>query len=96
MTESNQTEIYTRTGGGMTRSRSEAAFRRASLILPGGVNRPVRAFGAVGGDPVLVVRVAGPAGLAVVGMCAVARGGSWGAAMLSPLLISWNLTSTSR
>jgi glutamate-1-semialdehyde 2,1-aminomutase len=36
----------------MTRSKSEAAFRRAKQLIPGGVNSPARAFGAVGGEPV--------------------------------------------
>jgi glutamate-1-semialdehyde 2,1-aminomutase len=31
--------------------RSEALFERASRVIPGGVNSPVRAFGAVGGTP---------------------------------------------
>ena len=35
---------------------SEALFRRARAVIPGGVNSPVRAFGAVGGTPRFVVR----------------------------------------
>ncbi|HEX2372809.1 MAG TPA: glutamate-1-semialdehyde 2,1-aminomutase [Actinomycetota bacterium] len=31
--------------------RSEALFERAGKVIPGGVNSPVRAFGAVGGTP---------------------------------------------
>jgi len=31
--------------------QSEALFQRAQLIIPGGVNSPVRAFGSVGGTP---------------------------------------------
>jgi glutamate-1-semialdehyde 2,1-aminomutase len=31
--------------------RSEALYRRAVRVIPGGVNSPVRAFGAVGGTP---------------------------------------------
>src|SRR5213083_1947461 len=31
--------------------QSEALFKRAQEIIPGGVNSPVRAFGAVGGTP---------------------------------------------
>ena len=34
-----------------TSSRSEALFARAKKVIPGGVNSPVRAFGAVGGNP---------------------------------------------
>lgn len=40
----------------MTRSRSADLFQRASRIIPGGVNSPVRAFRAVGGDPFFVER----------------------------------------
>ena len=36
----------------MTRSRSEALARRAREVMVGGVNSPVRAFKAVGGEPV--------------------------------------------
>ncbi|MGA3486677.1 glutamate-1-semialdehyde 2,1-aminomutase [Micromonosporaceae bacterium DT55] len=39
---------------------SEALFDRARAIVPGGVNSPVRAFGAVGGSPRFMVRGAGP------------------------------------
>ncbi|MGW0432522.1 glutamate-1-semialdehyde 2,1-aminomutase [Micromonospora sp. NPDC003197] len=39
---------------------SEALFDRARAIVPGGVNSPVRAFGAVGGTPRFMVRGAGP------------------------------------
>ena len=35
-------------------ANSEAAFRRASAVLPGGVNSPVRAFKAVGGTPLFI------------------------------------------
>ena len=37
-------------------SRSEDLFREARRFIPGGVNSPVRAFGAVGGTPRFVVR----------------------------------------
>src|ERR1700686_5146080 len=38
---------------------SEEIFRRATDVLVGGVNSPVRAFRAVGGDPIVVDRAAG-------------------------------------
>lgn len=38
----------------MNNDRSSAWFRRALSVIPGGVNSPVRAFKAVGGDPVFV------------------------------------------
>jgi glutamate-1-semialdehyde 2,1-aminomutase len=39
--------------------RSSALFRRAGDVIPGGVNSPVRAFRAVGGDPFFVTRAEG-------------------------------------
>jgi glutamate-1-semialdehyde 2,1-aminomutase len=37
-------------------TRSEELFERARAVIPGGVDSPVRAFGAVGGTPPFVVR----------------------------------------
>jgi glutamate-1-semialdehyde 2,1-aminomutase len=34
--------------------QSEALFQRAQLVIPGGVNSPVRAFGGVGGSPLFI------------------------------------------
>jgi glutamate-1-semialdehyde 2,1-aminomutase len=45
-------------GGG--RKRSAELFARASAIMPGGVNSPVRAFGSVGGSPVFMASGDGP------------------------------------
>jgi glutamate-1-semialdehyde 2,1-aminomutase len=39
--------------------RSQSLFARASQILPGGVDSPVRAFQAVGGQPLFVRRASG-------------------------------------
>jgi glutamate-1-semialdehyde 2,1-aminomutase len=39
--------------------RSSALFKEAQKYIPGGVNSPVRAFNAVGGDPVFVERAKG-------------------------------------
>ena len=36
--------------------KSQELQKRAEQMIPGGVNSPVRAFGAVGGDPLFVVR----------------------------------------
>ena len=41
-------------------SRSDSLFSRARDVTPGGVNSPVRAFGAVGGVPRFMVRGSGP------------------------------------
>src|SRR5215469_2535196 len=35
-------------------------FARACAVTPGGVNSPVRAFGAVGGTPVFIAAAEGP------------------------------------
>ena len=40
----------------MKQTNSEALFRRAQAIIPGGVNSPVRAFRSVGGTPRFIVR----------------------------------------
>ena len=40
----------------MKRSVSAALFERAKKVIPGGVNSPVRAFKAVGGDPPFMAR----------------------------------------
>jgi glutamate-1-semialdehyde 2,1-aminomutase len=40
--------------------RSASLFERAQVVTPGGVNSPVRAFGAVGGTPRFMVRGEGP------------------------------------
>src|SRR5580692_10435364 len=45
---------------GSGRVRSAELFARASAVLPGGVNSPVRAFGAVGGTPVFMAAGHGP------------------------------------
>ena len=41
------------------RPRSERLYARAQELMPGGVNSPVRAFGAVGGTPVFFAGAAG-------------------------------------
>ncbi len=43
----------------MIYQRSSALFAEAKKYIPGGVNSPVRAFNAVGGDPVFVERAKG-------------------------------------
>ena len=39
---------------------SDGLFQRACAVIPGGVNSPVRAFGAVGGTPVFMASGHGP------------------------------------
>ncbi len=40
--------------------RSHQLYEKAVALMPGGVNSPVRAFGAVGGEPFFTARSAGP------------------------------------
>src|SRR5665213_2465374 len=42
------------------RTKSTAAYERACRVIPGGVNSPARAFGAVGGQPIFIARGEGP------------------------------------
>src|SRR5437763_7034762 len=44
----------------INRTRSHEAFQRACRLIPGGVNSPARAFGAVGGEPMFIARGEGP------------------------------------
>ena len=39
-----------------SRDKSQAHFVRAQQSIPGGVNSPARAFGSVGGDPLIIAR----------------------------------------
>jgi glutamate-1-semialdehyde 2,1-aminomutase len=41
------------------RNKSKRLFRRARALIPGGVNSPVRAFKAVGGNPLFIERAKG-------------------------------------
>ena len=43
----------------MSDPKSQQLFQRAARVIPGGVNSPVRAFRAVGGDPIFISRAAG-------------------------------------
>jgi glutamate-1-semialdehyde 2,1-aminomutase len=43
----------------LTDTRSAECYRRASKVLPGGVNSPVRAMRAIGREPIFVERAAG-------------------------------------
>ncbi|MFQ6617357.1 MAG: glutamate-1-semialdehyde 2,1-aminomutase [Fidelibacterota bacterium] len=46
-------------GNSGEKSKSHSLFREALRYLPGGVNSPVRAFKAVGGDPLFIARAKG-------------------------------------
>jgi glutamate-1-semialdehyde 2,1-aminomutase len=43
----------------MTRKKSYNLYKRACKIMPGGVNSPVRAFKAVGGNPIFIEKAKG-------------------------------------
>ncbi|MGH2539767.1 MAG: glutamate-1-semialdehyde 2,1-aminomutase, partial [Actinomycetota bacterium] len=60
-------------------SRSEELFDRALAVIPGGVDSPVRAFGAVGGTPVFIDRGEGACVIDVDGNRYVDLVQSWGA-----------------
>jgi len=64
------------------RVRSREAFERASRVLPGGVNSPARAFGAVGGQPLFITRGDGPYLYDVDGNQYLDYIGSWGPLIL--------------
>src|SRR5260370_26517550 len=57
-------------------------FARACAVLPGGVNSPVRAFGAVGGTPVFMASGQGPYLTDTVGNTYVDLVCSWGPMIL--------------
>ncbi len=63
-------------------SRSETLFSRARVVIPGGVNSPVRSWRAVGGNPVFIERAAGATVTDVDGRTYVDFVGSWGPMIL--------------
>jgi glutamate-1-semialdehyde 2,1-aminomutase len=66
----------------MSRGRSIAAFERAQQLMPGGVNSPARAFGAVGGSPVFIDRADGAYLFDIDGNRYIDYIGSWGPMIL--------------
>jgi glutamate-1-semialdehyde 2,1-aminomutase len=66
----------------VNRKRSEALFARARQLMPGGVNSPARAFGAVGGAPIVFERGEGPYLWDVDGNRYIDYVGSWGPLIL--------------
>jgi len=66
----------------MSDAKSEELQRAAELLLPGGVNSPVRAFRAVGGHPVFVERAHGARLVGADGREYLDYIGSWGPAIL--------------
>ena len=62
--------------------KSRDLFARATRVIPGGVNSPVRAFNAVGGDPVYVTRGHGTRMTTADGADLLDFCGSWGPLIL--------------
>jgi glutamate-1-semialdehyde 2,1-aminomutase len=66
----------------MKRERSQQLFERARQLMPGGVNSPARAFGGVGGEPIVVERGEGAYLWDVDGNRYIDYVGSWGPLIL--------------
>src|SRR5689334_15169089 len=63
-------------------TKSEALFRRAQELIPGGVNSPVRAFRSVGGNPPFIAEGQGSHLFDVDGNEYIDYVGSWGPLLL--------------
>ena len=63
-------------------STNDDLFARAQLVIPGGVNSPVRAFRAVGGTPRFITRAQGSAMWDAQGQRYIDYIGSWGPMIL--------------
>ncbi|PQO45019.1 glutamate-1-semialdehyde 2,1-aminomutase [Blastopirellula marina] len=66
----------------MSRTRSHEIFQRALELMPGGVNSPARAFGGVGGEPLVFERGEGAYLYDVDGNRYIDYIGSWGPMIL--------------
>ncbi len=66
----------------LPRERSLAAFATAQRLMPGGVNSPARAFGAVGGSPPFIERAEGAYLHDIDGNRYIDYIGSWGPMIL--------------
>ncbi len=66
----------------ISRAQSEALFAEALKYIPGGVNSPVRAFRAVGGQPFFAHKAKGARVWDVDGNCYIDYVGTWGPAIL--------------
>lgn len=65
-----------------SQAKSTAAFEAARRRMPGGVNSPARAFGAVGGTPLFIERANGPWLFDIDGNQLIDYIGSWGPMIL--------------
>ena len=75
-------EIRSATENRMKRTKSHAIFSRAMELMPGGVNSPARAFGGVGGEPIVFERASGAYLWDVDGNRYIDYVGSWGPMIL--------------
>src|SRR4051812_10429693 len=66
----------------MKTKKSEALLARASGVIPGGVNSPVRAFRGVGGSPLFIARGEGSRIWDADGNSYIDYVGSWGPLLL--------------
>jgi glutamate-1-semialdehyde 2,1-aminomutase len=66
----------------MIAKKSRAELKKAIKIIPGGVNSPVRAFGAVGGTPPFIKRAKGSRIYDIDGNVYIDYVGSWGPMIL--------------
>mgnify|MGYP003382071054 CR=1 FL=1 len=66
----------------MTTKTSDALFGRAKMVIPGGVNSPVRAFASVGRNPLFIAKAAGARITDVDGNEYIDYVGSWGPMIL--------------
>src|SRR5438270_11404501 len=66
----------------LPQQRSRSLIARAEKLFPGGVNSPVRAFGAVGGEPPMIVRAKGASLWDADGNEYIDYVGSWGPMIL--------------
>jgi len=66
----------------MTTSKSKQLFEKAKKFIPGGVNSPVRAFKAVGGDPIFIAKAEGAYIYDVDGNQYIEAINSWGPMVL--------------
>ncbi len=69
-------------GMGVSESTSRQWHERAVAVMPGGVNSPVRAFGSVGGSPLVVRSAGGPHITTIDGDSFIDFVASWGALIL--------------
>ena len=66
----------------MSNAKSQALFQQAKQVIPGGVNSPVRAFRAVGGDPLFIASANGAYLTDADGNHFIDYVGSWGPMIL--------------